>query len=162
MTTLTYTTAKIPGGTIAVVVTNGVVVASSYRGIDDIRSRLLPEYTYKKSDLPVLKDVLERYCGGELTALDEVEVSQPGGPFQLDVWSAMRTIGPGTIDSYGGLAKRAGRPNAYRAVGTACSSNLVAPFVPCHRVVAASGLGGYGYGLAVKKALLKHEGVTFE
>ena len=97
MPTLNYTTAKIPGGTIAVVVTNGLVVASSYRGIDDIRSRLLPEFTYKKSDLPVLKDVLERYCGGELTALDEVEVSQPGGPFQLEVWSAMRTIEPGTM-----------------------------------------------------------------
>jgi methylated-DNA-[protein]-cysteine S-methyltransferase len=160
MTTLTYTTAKIPGGTIAVVVTNGVVVASSYRGIDDIRSRLLPEFTYKTSDLPVIKDVLERYCGGELTALDEVEVSQPGGPFQLDVWSAMRTIEPGTIDSYGGLAARAGRPNAYRAVGTACSVNLVAPFVPCHRVVAAKGIGGYGYGLAIKRALLEHEGAS--
>ena len=117
---------------------------------------------FMNGDLVVamIKDVLERYCGGELTALDEVEVSQPGGPFQLDVWSAMRTIEPGTIDSYGGLAARAGRPNAYRAVGTACSVNLVAPFVPCHRVVAAKGIGGYGYGLAIKRALLEHEGAS--
>ncbi|PHX61550.1 MAG: cysteine methyltransferase [Actinobacteria bacterium] len=162
MPTLSYTTAKIPGGTIAVVVANGVVVASSLRGISDIRSRLSPEFTYKRSDLPLIKDVLGRYCGGELTALDEVEVSQAGGPFRQDAWSAMRTIEPGTTDTYGGLAIRAGRPRAYRAVGTACSGNLVAPFVPCHRVVSASGIGGYGYGLDVKRALLKHEGATFK
>lgn len=160
MTQLPYTSVKIPGGTIAVVVDDGVVVASSFLGIADIRSRLSPELTFKKAELADLENVLQRYRAGELTALDEVEVAQPGGPFQQVVWTAMRTIGPGSIDSYGGLAARAGRPRAYRAVGTACSANLVAPFVPCHRVVSANGIGGYGYGLAVKRALLEHEGAS--
>ncbi|MSO26875.1 MAG: methylated-DNA--[protein]-cysteine S-methyltransferase [Candidatus Nanopelagicales bacterium] len=162
MSALAYTTAKMPGGTIAVVIDAGVVVASSFRGIADIRSRLSTELFFKKAALPTLEDLLDRYRGGELAALDEVEVAQFGGPFQQGVWVAMRTIEPGTTDTYGGLAMRAGRPRAYRAVGTACSVNLVAPFVPCHRVVAASGIGGYGYGLDVKRALLKHEGASFE
>mgnify|MGYP003347376265 CR=1 FL=1 len=64
----------------------------------------------------------------------------------------------GTVISYGELAIRAGRVRAVRAAGSACARNAVAPFVPCHRVVAAGGgLGGYGYGLAVKEALLAHE-----
>ncbi|MDA3021177.1 MAG: methylated-DNA--[protein]-cysteine S-methyltransferase [Actinomycetota bacterium] len=160
MAQLPYTSIKIPGGTVTVVVDDRVVVASSFLGIADIRSRLSPELIFKKAKLADLENVLQRYRAGELTALDEVEVAQPGGPFQQEVWTAMRTIEPGSIDSYGGLAARAGRPRAYRAVGTACSANLVAPFVPCHRVVSANGIGGYGYGLAVKRALLEHEGAS--
>lgn len=162
MTTLSYTTSKIPGGSIAVVVADGVVLASSFRGIAGIRSRLPAGVTFKKAELPAITEVLDRYRGGELTALDEVGVAQPGGVFQQAVWISMRTIEPGTVDSYGGLAARAGKPRAYRAVGTSCSLNLVAPFVPCHRVVAANGIGGYGYGLDVKRALLRHEGASFE
>jgi methylated-DNA-[protein]-cysteine S-methyltransferase len=71
----------------------------------------------------------------------------------------MRTIHAGSVDTYAGLAKRAGNPQAVRAAGTVCSTNMVAPFVPCHRVLAADGLGGYAYGLEVKIALLEHEGV---
>ncbi len=160
MTPLPFTSVKMPGGTITVVTDSGVVVASSFRGIADIKSRLSPVLTFKKAELADVEDVLKRYCAGELSALGEVEVAQDGGPFQQVVWAAMRTIAPGTVDSYGGLAARAGRPSAYRAVGTACSVNLVAPFVPCHRVVAANGIGGYGYGLAIKRALLEHEGAS--
>ena len=51
-----------------------------------------------------------------------------------------------------------GRPLAARAVGSACGANHVAPFVPCHRVIAGNGsLGGYGYGLPIKRWLLDHE-----
>lgn len=162
MSALAYTTGKIPGGVVTVVVDDGAVIASSYRGITDIRNQLPQWLAFKRMSLPSIEEVLERYAAGDLTALDEIEVTQSGGPFQQLVWAAMRTIRPGAVESYGGLAARAGRPRAYRAVGTACSSNLVAPFVPCHRVVAANGMGGYGYGLAVKRALLKHEGVIFD
>ena len=63
--------------------------------------------------------------------------------------------------SYSQLAQEIGKPKAARAVGSACGANRVAPFVPCHRVVAADGsLGGYGYGLAVKEWLLAHEEVN--
>ncbi len=112
-----------------------------------------------RSTVPFIADVLARYADGDLDALDEVSVSQPGGPFQQQAWRAMRQIRAGSIDTYAGLARRAGRPRAARAAGTVCSSNLVAPFIPCHRVVASNGLGGYGYGLDIKVSLLEHEGV---
>lgn len=112
----------------------------------------------RRAALDEVAAAIARYLDQDLLALDAVSVSQPGGPFQQQTWLAMRTITPGSIDSYGGLARRAGRPRAARAVGTSCSSNLVAVFVPCHRVVAANGIGGYGYGLGVKRALLDHEG----
>lgn len=99
-----------------------------------------------------------RYLAGDLTALDEVEVSQPGGPFRQAAWAAMRRVPAGRTVSYAELAALAGRPTAVRAAGSACARNLVAPFVPCHRVVRSDGsLGGYAYGLAVKRALLEHE-----
>lgn len=110
-----------------------------------------------RADLGPVAGAIARYLDQDLAALDSVSVCQRGGPFHQQTWKAMRTISPGSIDSYGGLARRAGRPRAARAVGTACSSNLVALFVPCHRVVAANGIGGYGYGLDVKWALLVHE-----
>jgi len=88
-----------------------------------------------------------------------VAAEQDGGPFFQDVWRAMRDIPAGTTISYAQLAARAGRPRAIRAAGTACASNLLAPFVPCHRVLRSDGaIGGYAYGLAVKDALLAHEG----
>lgn len=99
-----------------------------------------------------------RYLAGELAALDEVDVRQPGGPFRQAAWDAMRTIPPGETVTYTELAQLSGRPAAVRAAGSACAKNLVAPFVPCHRVVRSDGtLGGYAYGLDVKRALLEHE-----
>jgi methylated-DNA-[protein]-cysteine S-methyltransferase len=61
--------------------------------------------------------------------------------------------------SYTELAARADRPTAVRFAGNACARNLVAPFVPCHRVVKADGsVGNYYFGPDVKRALLAHEG----
>ena len=92
-------------------------------------------------------------------AFESVIVDQPGSPFRQRVWDSMREIECGDVVSYGELAERVGNPRSYRAVGSACGENLAAPFVPCHRVVAAAGIGGYGYGLEVKRALLIHEKV---
>ncbi len=163
---------RLPGGILTVVVDPhvagdlgpteyGAVVATTFRDLDDALDRLPggPREVHPRSPVPFIRDVLERYCDGDLDALEEVSVSQFGGPFQQQAWRAMRTIRAGSVDTYAGLARRAGTPRAARAAGTVCSSNLVAPFVPCHRVVAANGIGGYGYGLDVKIALLEHEGV---
>ena len=153
----------IPGGRLTYLVRDGIVIGSSFRGIDDVLARvdLAAETTI---DAPPRSDAVGRalrnYTSGDLRALDEVQVWQPGGDFRQRAWRAMRDIEPGTVETYAELAASAASPRAHRAAGTACSTNLVAPFVPCHRVVASGGLGGYGYGLDVKIALLEHEGVA--
>jgi len=106
-----------------------------------------------------ITDAVVAYSAGDLTALGTVAAEQDGGPFFQDVWRAMRDIPAGTTISYAQLAARAGRPRAVRAAGSACASNLLAPFVPCHRVLRSDGaIGGYAYGVAVKDVLLVHEG----
>ncbi len=139
----------------------GAVVVSTFADLDEALGRLPGDgrQVRPRSRVPFIADVLQRYSDGDLDALDEVSVTQPGGPFQQRAWRAMRTIRAGSVDTYAGLARRAGTPRAARAAGTVCSSNMVAPFVPCHRVIASNGLGGYGYGLDIKVALLEHEGV---
>jgi methylated-DNA-[protein]-cysteine S-methyltransferase len=138
----------------------GAVVTATFRDLDDALDRV-PDYrdVRPRSRIPFIADVLSRYGDGDLDALEEVSVTQPGGPFQQRAWLAMRTIRAGSVDTYAGLARRAGAPRAARAAGTVCSTNLVAPFIPCHRVVASNGIGGYGYGLDIKIDLLEHEGV---
>jgi AraC family transcriptional regulator of adaptative response/methylated-DNA-[protein]-cysteine methyltransferase len=67
-------------------------------------------------------------------------------------------IPPGETLSYAALAARAGKPGAARAAGTACGANPVALLIPCHRATRGDGsLGGYAYGLAVKRELLERE-----
>jgi methylated-DNA-[protein]-cysteine S-methyltransferase len=83
-----------------------------------------------------------------------------GTPFQLRVWHALMKIPAGRPTTYGALAKQLG--TAPRAVGQACGSNPLPILIPCHRVVAASGLGGFmhsasGAPLDVKTWLLAHE-----
>jgi len=80
-------------------------------------------------------------------------------PFRLAVALALRQVPYGRTVTYGDLARRAGRPGAARAVGQAMAANPVPILVPCHRVVAAGGLGGFGGGAALKRRLLALEGV---
>jgi len=83
-----------------------------------------------------------------------------GTPFQKKVWAAIEKIPIGQTKSYGEIAAQIGHPGASRAVGAACGANPLPLFVPCHRVLAANGkIGGFSGGLAVKKLLLRHEGV---
>jgi methylated-DNA-[protein]-cysteine S-methyltransferase len=79
--------------------------------------------------------------------------------FQRAVVEAMRAIPYGETATYGEIAALAGHPNAHRAVGSVCAANRFALFVPCHRVVAADGLGSYGsLGPNYKRRLLELEG----
>ena len=80
-----------------------------------------------------------------------------GTPFQLRVWKALQAIPYGTTITYGELARRLGNPRATRAVGAANGANPIAIIIPCHRVVAANGPGGYAGGLDIKRHLLKLE-----
>lgn len=82
-----------------------------------------------------------------------------GTPFQQRVWQALQTIPPGRTLTYGELARQLG--SAPRAVGQACGANPLPVIYPCHRVVSASGLGGFMQGAAgsldIKRWLLQHE-----
>jgi methylated-DNA-[protein]-cysteine S-methyltransferase len=81
-------------------------------------------------------------------------------PFQRSLAETLRAVPRGEVVSYGELAALAGRPGAARAAGAFCAANRFAFVVPCHRVVAAGGIGGYGSaGLDVKRRLLALEGV---
>ena len=100
---------------------------------------------------------LTAYFAGTLIAFD-VRLALEGTGFQRRVWDELREIPYGETISYGELARRVGRPGAYRAVGLANGRNPVALIVPCHRVIGADGsLTGYGGGLARKRWLLEHE-----
>jgi methylated-DNA-[protein]-cysteine S-methyltransferase len=77
--------------------------------------------------------------------------------FGRRVLGAARTIPPGTTITYGELARRAGSPRASRAAGQVMARNPVPLAIPCHRVVAVSGPGGYAGGLAMKARLLALE-----
>lgn len=90
----------------------------------------------------------------------DVASAPQGTPFQLRVWHALKQIPAGHPVTYGALAKQLG--TAARAVGQACGSNPLPILIPCHRVVAASGMGGFmhassGAPLDVKTWLLAHE-----
>lgn len=163
-----YGTFATPAGELTVIAAGPAVLCTSFRGVADALSRFAaldeasPEAPPRPGPLEHVASVLRRYARGDVHALEEIQVRQPGGPFRQRAWAAMRQIKAGTTDTYAGLAARAGSPLAYRAAGTACSTNLVAPFVPCHRVLAAHGVGAYGYGVPLKVALLRHEGVEPE
>ncbi len=74
---------------------------------------------------------------------------------------ALRAVPWGEVVTYGELAALGGRPRAARAAGAMCADNRFALIVPCHRVVASGGIGGYGdSGVALKRRLLALEGVT--
>jgi AraC family transcriptional regulator of adaptative response/methylated-DNA-[protein]-cysteine methyltransferase len=88
----------------------------------------------------------------------DIPLDIAGTAFQQRVWEQLRRIPPGETRSYSELAAAAGHPRAVRAAGSANGANPVAVLVPCHRVVRADGLtGGYAYGEAIKKELLKRE-----
>jgi O-6-methylguanine DNA methyltransferase len=79
-------------------------------------------------------------------------------PFQRNVLKAIRKIPAGETMTYGDVAKAAGKPGAARAVGNVMARNPIPLILPCHRVVASNGLGGFTGGLDVKRKLLKLEG----
>lgn len=80
-----------------------------------------------------------------------------GTPFQQRVWQEIGRIPYGTTRTYGELAARLGKPKGARAVGQACHANPLALVVPCHRVVAAHGPGGFAGEIEIKKRLLELE-----
>jgi methylated-DNA-[protein]-cysteine S-methyltransferase len=109
------------------------------------------------SALADAREQLAEYFAGERTSFD-LPMQLNGSAFQRNVWHALTAIPYGQTISYGELARRIGRPDLARAVGTANGQNPIAVIVPCHRVIGSDGkLVGYGGGLENKRLLLDLE-----
>ena len=100
------------------------------------------------------------YFAGEQVTFEDVQIElEEYSDFHRDLVAALRRVPRGQVVSYGELAALAGRPGAHRAAGSFCARNRIAIVVPCHRVVAAEGLGSYGeLGVDYKRRLLELEG----
>ena len=126
------------------------------------RMELSPE-DFKTTGEPLpafVAETLDAYFRDGTSALN-LPIRLQGTPFQCRVWKALREIPPGRTITYGELARKLG--SSARAVGGACRANPCPIVVPCHRVVAVNGLGGFsgdasGRKLEIKRWLLCHEG----
>ena len=104
--------------------------------------------------LKVLLETVRR-----IVAAVDIPVDVRGTAFQERVWQELRRIPPGETRAYAEIAAAAGNPRAVRAAGSANGANHVPVLIPCHCVVRSDGsLGGYAYGLDIKRKLLEREG----
>jgi len=154
---------KTPAGVLYLVAREHVLLAAGFRSFADLHQRMDDsEFAVGIKDvknIPIISELVGNYFDGDLDALNGITVRQPGSEFSQAVWKAMRKIPAGKTWSYSDLANKIGSPAAVRAVGTACGKNLVAPIIPCHRIVKSGGaIGNYGYGVETKEILLRHEG----
>ena len=146
----------------AVVDGDGAVLASGWTAaLDDLLPLIHP--TLRPAELAedergAVGDAVRAYYDGELSAIDDVPVRQRSGAFLEHAWDVLRTVPAGAPVTYTEYAAKSGRPAAVRAAASACARNAAALFVPCHRVLRLDGsLGGFRWGVDVKRALLDHE-----
>ena len=93
----------------------------------------------------------------------EARLALIGAPFQIKVWEALLQVPTGHVTTYSEIARAIGNPKAVRAVGTAVGRNPISWLIPCHRALRKSGaLGGYHWGLPVKRAMLAYEAARLE
>ena len=128
----------------------------------------LPPHFGEKEALDAVADAAARQVAQYLLDPDfcfTFALPEVGSAFQRKVWAAIAAIPRGTVRTYGQVASHIG--SAPRAVGQACGANWFPLVIPCHRVTAAGGLGGFshhddehGFHLSVKRWLLAHEGVN--
>ena len=121
-----------------------------------------PRHVAQSHDVHPLAGRMRDWFAGSGDDFLDVELELEGyTPFQLAAADALRHVPRGEVVTYGELAALAGRPGAARAIGTLCATNRFAVIVPCHRVVSASGIGGYGsLGEDYKRRLLRLDGVA--
>lgn len=106
---------------------------------------------------------LREYFGGsrkEFCFPVDLTLAPDATPFRLSVWRELLKVPFGETVTYGELALRIGKPSAARAVGGAVGMNPLLFAVPCHRVVAKDGIGGFSAGLVLKRHLMSLEGIV--
>lgn len=124
--------------------------------------RRFPSATWQDAPADDALETVLAYLQGARVDLNALPLAISGTPFQERVWAALRRIPYGETRSYRELAaeltNREAAPRTARAVGSACGRNPVALLIPCHRALRSDGgLGGYYWGLAIKRALLQME-----
>lgn len=142
--------------------TSTVATISSRMGHDIVSSQQRGNGTSQSVTPDELGARLNDYFAGSNVSFRDVELDLSWAtPFQWAVADALRGVPRGEVVTYGELAALAGFPGAARAAGSFCARNRFALLVPCHRVVGAAGIGGYGTtGTGVKRRLLALEGVV--
>ncbi|MFQ5525209.1 MAG: methylated-DNA--[protein]-cysteine S-methyltransferase [Thermoanaerobaculia bacterium] len=117
-----------------------------------------PEWIQRRETFLATIGQLDEYFAGTRRDFD-LTLDPAGTDFQRVVWRELQRIPHGATISYQELARRIGKPNAVRAVGTANGANPIPIIIPCHRVIGSGGnLTGYGGGLEIKERLLALEG----
>jgi AraC family transcriptional regulator of adaptative response/methylated-DNA-[protein]-cysteine methyltransferase len=133
--------------------------------MQDLLSRW-PQATFVEDPMMLRPWVLTAFGaqdGAQDGALDKAPLYLIGAPFQIKVWEALLSVPSGQVTTYSDIAQRIGSPRAVRAVGTAVGRNPVSWLIPCHRALRKSGaLGGYHWGLPVKRAMLAFEAARAE
>jgi methylated-DNA-[protein]-cysteine S-methyltransferase len=104
----------------------------------------------------LIKRLKAYFAGKEVEFPDKLDLSS-ATDFQRQVWRVTQTIPYGETRSYGWVAERLAKRGAARAVGQALARNRLPVIIPCHRVLASDGLGGYSGGVGVKESLLRRE-----
>ena len=161
--TLLRTTLATPIGNLNLIADKHILLGANLSTLKALKESLSADDAEREiksvAKIPVITDLINDYFDGEVTALNSIQVRQPGAPFSQAAWKAMKNVKPGSVISYADLAERAGSPAAVRAAGSACAKNAIVLVVPCHRIVKTGGaLGNYAYGLGKKEWLLRHEG----
>ena len=129
--------------------------------MEDLRSRW-PEAAFVEAP-ERLRAWVEAAYAGRVGEAGQVPLHLIGSSLQIKVWEALMRIPSGQVTTYSEIARAIGKPAAVRAVGTAVGRNPVSWLIPCHRAMRKSGgLGGYHWGLPVKRALLAYESAQAE
>lgn len=159
-----YTTVSTPVGVLLLAATEEGLVRVAYAREDheavlqDLARRISPRVLHAPVRLAPAVRQLEEYFAGTRTGFDLPLDRSLSHGFRRLVQEHLPEIGYGRTESYGAVARSVGRPQAVRAVGTACATNPLPVVVPCHRVLRGDGgLGGYVGGLEAKAALLELE-----
>lgn len=160
---ITYGIAQCFLGWIIVAATDQGICAIEFGDNADTLPELIqtrfPNAEFNRDDIEfqtLVKEVVDFIESPEDTFQLPLDIQ--GTAFQQQVWEVLREIKPGETVSYTDVAARIGKPNAVRAVASACASNKLAVVIPCHRVVSKSGkTGGYRWGIERKKRLLECE-----
>jgi methylated-DNA-[protein]-cysteine S-methyltransferase len=164
MTDATIQTLHTPDGPFTVLEdTEGRVLASGWTdSVDRILGRIADRHRPDRiTDGRVASaDAVDAFYAGEVEHAMQVPVRQVGTELFTEGWRQLRLIPAGAVLTYREFAVAMGRPDAVRAAASVCARNAPALFVPCHRVLRTDGtLGGFAWGLDVKRALLERESV---